>query len=70
MCAIARISADLYLPFLTLQNGLGIEHGLYEATRKIDATILSSVCHISTKSVIVSWPLQMACVAESLTCPA
>jgi hypothetical protein len=34
---------------LPCQNGLGIEHGLYESTRSINATILSSVCHISTK---------------------
>jgi hypothetical protein len=36
---------------LGLQNGLGIEEGLYAATRHLDATILSSVIHISTKSV-------------------
>lgn len=35
------------------QNGLGIEQGLYDATRGIDATILSSVCHISTKCVLL-----------------
>nr|AOR51857.1 2-dehydropantoate 2-reductase/6 phosphogluconate dehydrogenase C-terminal domain-like protein [Phaffia rhodozyma] len=34
--------------FVLIQNGLGIEEGLYAASREIDATILTSVCYIST----------------------
>jgi len=45
------IEAGKSKTFVLIQNGLGIEEGLYAATRAIDATILTSVCYISTNLV-------------------
>lgn len=45
------IDAGKSKTFILIQNGLGIEEGLYAATRAIDATILSSVIHISTNLI-------------------
>ena len=45
------IKAGKSKTFVLIQNGLGIEEGIYAATRGIDATILTSVCYISTNLV-------------------
>lgn len=45
------IKAGKSKTFVLIQNGLGIEEGIYAATRAIDATILTSVCYISTNLV-------------------